>query len=101
MDEKLKQKFYRLENIKLEMASLSVEEEELKAELAPLVPEGKTIETQNGSFSVARRSKWQYSDLTQQRQKEVKAMEKEEQANGKAVETKGDPYIVYRSNKEE
>lgn len=70
--------------------------EALKAELVPVLPRDASIETENGSFTVASRDKWIYSQETQSLKEKLKSAEKREQQDGTAVSEPGEPYLVFK-----
>ena len=79
--------FARYAQLKRQMAELEDEMEELKPQLADelkALPESK-VKTAFGMFSIQRRAKWTYSEVTQQLEGELKTRQKQEQQDGIAT----------------
>lgn len=89
-----------LENLTAEYRILESQIDEIKARVIVELPVGSKIEASEGTFTVSQRSKWQYTPETQAREKSVKESQKREQQTGLAIESKGEPFIVYKSLKD-
>lgn len=88
----------KYEELKLQIKKLEEEAADLKDDILSGIPHDKVIETQHGKFYVQIRSKWTFSLDLQQKQKQVKELEKEEKATGKAVPTET-PVLYYEVHK--
>lgn len=93
-------KFKRYEEIKIEIKTLEAEADELKPELISLIPEDNAVETDRGSFTLKRRTKWVYSPETTQAEKNLKETKKTEEQTGIAKATEGEPFVEYREKTE-
>lgn len=98
MNELTKTQLKRIEQLKIEIRERETEIEMLMPEVVPEIPEDAEIATERGTFTLGSRSKWEYSTLLTNLEKDVKARQKDEQQRGIAKETKGKPYLIYRSN---
>ena len=101
MDTQIKDKIQKYEELKLAEKDIKEQAEELKKEITPYIIENyldAELQLSKGKIVVKHRANWEFSPNTQQRQKEVKEMEKEEIAKGIAKD-KGTDYIEYRVDK--
>lgn len=100
MDDKLKVDLILLEELTTESRRIEKEIDEIKARVITILPVGTKVQAANGTFSIAQRSKWKYSPELEAQEKSVKESQKTEQQTGLAIESKGDPYLLYRAVKE-
>jgi len=100
MDENTIRNLKILENLTIEERELDLKIKALKELLVPLLPFGAKVETDNGIFTTESRKKYEYSEGTRERALSVKEDEKREIAEGIAIVTDGDPYLVYRAKKD-
>lgn len=102
MNKELEQNVKRLENILLEKKLLENQEKDLRAAIvAGMTAEGlQEIKTNDGKFTTASRKKWTFSPAVTELEERLDATKKREQQDGTAVAEQGDPYLVYKENKE-
>lgn len=85
-------------------ASLKTQEKEIKEGLSSLsiliMDEmgdlDKVKATDIGTFTIASRKNWTYSDSVQSTEKELKETKKEEEKTGAATFESGAPYIIFK-----
>jgi len=99
MNEEAKESFKRYEQLKQQIKEIESEIKMLQPLVMAYMSEDEKIETESGSFVLQSRSVWEYSPYTQELEQKVKTLQKEEQADGTAKETRGEPYIVYKAKK--
>lgn len=73
------------ESLKMREREIKERLEELKPEVLPLIPRDKKVEMRHGEFYVTVRKKWTYSSQTQQKEKELKEVKKNEEREGVAM----------------
>lgn len=83
MDNKEKVALY--EELKIQEREIKTKLDELKPDVLALIPEGKKITTDKGEFYIINRKKYTYSAGTQQKEKDLKAVKKDEEREGTAV----------------
>jgi hypothetical protein len=91
----LQEQFKEYESLKLEARRIDTRLEELKPAILEAIPEGKEITTEQGVFSVQKRTTWKYSPAVEATEKELKKMKAEEQAKGTATGTEV-PTLYYK-----
>jgi len=94
-------RIFRYEEIKLKIKELEQEAAILAEVIVEEVPADTELALKQGTLSLASRSKWTYSPALTSLEKDVKVRQKDEQQRGVAVEEKGKPYLIYRTNKDE
>lgn len=87
------------EELTIEKRTLESRIEALKEVIVPELELGQKIETGLGIFTLDSRKKWLFSDKVKDLEKQLKAAQAREQADGSAEAVDGDPYLVYREKK--
>lgn len=83
----------------LERRQIDVALEAMKDVLVQELDPAARVETDLGTFTVEARTKWKYSTGIKQREDALKEDKKTEEADGTAVPTLGDRFLVYREKK--
>lgn len=92
--------FAEYEELKILVREAESRMEEIKPQIIDLVPEDKALETEKGYFYIQKKANWKYSPSTAEKEKEVKALKKREEADGTAVNTPSN-VLYYKSGKPE
>lgn len=100
MNDDLKNWLREYEAKKLAIKELERDVDALKGFILPLLPEDAKIATDTGTFTMESRIKWTYSPMVQEAERDLKDAKKREEADGTAVAGTGDPFLVYRENKD-
>lgn len=87
------------EMLKIEIDRLTKEADALKPAILASVPLGAKIESEYGTLSVSSRPKWEFSETVRDMEDRVKNLKKQEMADGTAVETDGEPFLVFKAAK--
>lgn len=91
--------FTEYEETQVAIKELEEKRDSLKPLLVDLIPRDAKIDTGNGTFTIASRKTWRYSEETVSMEQELKDRQKEEQQTGVAEAVDGEPYIVYKQKK--
>lgn len=91
-----KAKLQRYEELKMTIADLEKEIEELKPEIIALIPEGKNVESEYGVFSVQSRATWKFSADHAKLKTDLKDLEEVEKSKGIAKATYN-PVLYYKA----
>ncbi len=92
------QLFARYAQLKRQAAELEDEMEKLKPQLAEelkTLPDSR-LKTGFGTFSMQRKAKWKYSELTQQIEDDLKTRQKQEQQDGIATAEYSE-YLLFKA----
>lgn len=100
MNTETTRKLKALEHLLIKRRVIDQEIEVLKESLIPEIPKDAKIQTESGTFTVESRPKWVYSPQLTVRKNALDADKKTEEADGTAKRVPGDPFIVYRENKD-
>lgn len=84
MNEELKNKLRRYEEIKLEIKDLESEMKELNEEITANLEPEQVVETERGKFEIRMRANWKYSGKHESIKQQLKEIEAEERADGTA-----------------
>lgn len=87
------------ERLKMQIASLEREADMLKPAILHAIPVGTKVESEYGILSVSSRCKWEYSDIVKSMEDKLKKQQKQEKADGTAIEMPGEPYVVFTKTK--
>lgn len=94
-----KELFEKYATLKLEIAKLESEAEELKAQIVPEMPLDTPVELEGfGIFSMVPKKTWKYTDPTESLRSKLKDEEKLEQQTGAATYEEK-PYLLFKPNK--
>ena len=93
-----KENFTRYAELKLQIASLEAQIEELQPLILAEMPDKPVELTDVGVFSVGSRKTWKYTDATELVREKLKSFEKVEQQTGAARFTEK-PYLLFKPKK--
>lgn len=99
MNEELEKTLKHYESVKLQIKELKDVIDGMKPFILENIPEGTSVETDIGKFSIQSKSKWTFSDRLISLANQLEEGQVEEKADGTAKEEKGDPFIVYKQSK--
>lgn len=91
--------FTEYAELKTAIKELEAKCDEIKPQLVTLIPRDATIDTGTGTFTLATRRVWHYSDETTNMETELKSRKKEEEQTGVAQSVEGEPFIIYKEKK--
>ncbi len=89
----------KYEALKLEAKVIEEQIKALQPEVIPYIPEGSEVQTDQGSFSVARKTEYVYSPELQTDEVSLKERKALEVQTGTATAKPGALYVVYRAKK--
>lgn len=89
----------RYESLKLDAKRIEEEIKALQPEIMPYIPEGEEVQTDQGTFSVARKTEYVYSPELQTAEVSLKEQKAREIQTGVATAKPGALFVVYRAKK--
>ncbi len=98
MNPALTTQLLRYEILKLEIKERETEAKMLANIIVPQLSADTKIQAKQGAFTLASRSKWKYTSQTERLAEQLKEQQEHEQQTGAAQETKGEPYLIYKTN---